>query len=140
MKRLSIFLAVSLVVLLSFEGFSHNIILPSEVASKKATIEKNLMVGLTSENEGLMMSAAYFLGEYQCECAVIPLMKLLHDSDNEKVRITAALSLAKIGTEKSLYAVKQNIIFDHSEAVRKLCRQFYTAAKLQKQIALEHAD
>jgi len=56
-------------------------------------------------------------------------MKLLHSECCEGVRITAALSLAKIGTQKGLYAVKQSGIFDHSEAVRKFCLQFYNAKK-----------
>jgi len=129
MNRITTLLASFLVLLLSFNGFSYNTKLPSTAIAKKAVIEKNLIKGLESGNEGIMLDAAYYLGEYKCESGVIPLMKILNNHENDGLRIAAALALTKIGTGKSLYAVKQNIYFDDSESVRKFCLQFYTAAK-----------
>ena len=129
MNRSTILLAAVFVLLFSFEGFSHSPNLPAAVAAKKMVIEKNLINALESNNEGLMQSATFYLGEYKSEKAVIPLMKLLHSDCCEGLRVMAALSLTKIGTPKSLYAVKQNGIFDQSEFVRKFCLQFYSATK-----------
>ncbi len=129
MNRVTILTACFLVLLLSSEIFSYSPNLPAAVSAKKAIIENNLINALESDNEGLMQSAAYYLGEYKSEKAVIPLMKLLHSDCCEGLRIMAALSLTKIGTAKSLFAVKQCGIFDHSESVKKFCNQFYFSTK-----------
>ncbi len=131
MKRTTILLTAFLILFISFEGFSYNPTLPSAVAAKKAVISQNLIKALESKNEGLTQSAAFYLGEFKCDNAVIPLMKLLHSDCCEGLRVMAALSLTKIGSPKGLYAVKQSGIFDHSEFVRKFCNQFYTATKEQ---------
>lgn len=138
MNRITTLLASFLVFLLSFNGFSYSPKLPSAAVAKKAVIEKNLIKALDSGNEGVMLDAAYYLGEYKCESGVIPLMKILNNHQNDGLRIVAALALTKIGTGKSLYAVKQNIYFDDSETVRKFCLQFYAAAKEKKQSYLEN--
>ena len=65
------------------------------------TIEDNLLVGISSENKGLRLSAAYFLGEIQSEKAIIPLMAILHDSDESCARQVAALALYKINSVKN---------------------------------------
>ncbi|MCK9426877.1 MAG: HEAT repeat domain-containing protein [Ignavibacteriaceae bacterium] len=128
MNRLTILLTSFFILLFAFEGFSYNPTLPEAVTAKKAVITQNLISALDSKNEGLMQSAAYYLGEYKCENAVIPLMKLLHSDCCEGLRVMAALSLTKIGTEKSLFAVRQSSIFDHSDFVRKFCLHFYLSA------------
>lgn len=132
MNRVTILLTSFFILLFTFEGFSDGRKLPTAFTSKKDLIEKNLILGLESNNEGAMLSAAYYLGEYRSESAVIPLMKLLHSTCCDELRIMAALSLTKIGTGKSLFAVKQNIYLDPSESVRKICLQFYTVAKENK--------
>lgn len=88
-------------------------------------IEKNYLSGLKSENEGLKLSSAYWLGEMKSKDAVNPLMRILHFSDKENNRILAALSLYKIASDKSLYALKMAAKFDSSERVRKMCATFY---------------
>ena len=86
---------------------------------------KNYLVGMKSDNEGLRFSCAYLLGEYKIEKAIIPLMAMLHNEKTEEGRIVAALSLIKIGTGQSIFAVKQAATFDKSERVRNLCSLFY---------------
>jgi len=137
MKRTTILLASLFMIVFSTIGFSYSPKLPKAVEAKKAIIAKNLIQGLESQNEGVMLSAAYYLGEYKCESGVIPLMKVLHSKCCEGLRIMAALSLTKIGTGKSLYAVKQNTYLNDSESVRKFCLQFYLAAKEKKPSYLE---
>ena len=86
---------------------------------------KNYLVGIKSDNLGLRTSCAYFIGEYKIEEGIIPLIRMLNNEKNEEARIMAALSLAKIGTGKSVYAIKQAAVFDRSERVRTLCARFY---------------
>lgn len=92
---------------------------------------KNYLVGLKSDNDGLRYSCAFLLGEYKIKKAVIPLMAMLHNEKTEEGRIMAALSLVKIGTGKSIFAVKQASIFDNSERVRNLCSVFYNHYSIQ---------
>ncbi|MBK8945072.1 MAG: hypothetical protein IPM32_07325 [Ignavibacteriae bacterium] len=89
------------------------------------TIEKNLLVGLKSDNQGLQFSCAYYLGEIKSKKAVIPLMKILHSSKVDGMRIIAALSLYKINSEQGMFAVKQAAKFDNCERVQRMCRNFY---------------
>jgi HEAT repeat protein len=94
--------------------------------AKYRQIEDNLLVGINTENRGLQISCAYFLGEMQSERAIIPLLKMLKSGETEEERIIAALSLAKIKSERGLFAIKQRIKFDDSERVQRLCEIFYT--------------
>jgi HEAT repeat protein len=93
--------------------------------AKYDLVEKNLLIGLASDNLGLRASCAYMLGEIGSTKAVIPLMAMLHCEGCEGARIMAGLSLYKIGTPMSIYAVKQAARFDDSERVRKACGRFY---------------
>jgi len=98
--------------------------------SNKATheqIEKNLIVGVNSDNYGLRVSSAYFLGEIKSSNSVNHLLKLLHNGETEEERIIAALSLIKIQSSIGTFAVKRSAIFDDSERVRKICDRFYSA-------------
>ena len=90
-------------------------------------IEENLLEGVQSENLGLKISSAYFLGEYKTEKAVMPLIKMLHTEKEESARIQAALSLIKIGNSKGIFMVKQAAKFDESKRVRNFCAKFYNA-------------
>jgi HEAT repeat protein len=57
---------------------------------------------------------------------VIPLLRILHQDENDEMRIAAALALYKIGSPIAIHAVKQSIRFDESERVSKLCASFYS--------------
>jgi len=96
----------------------------SSVKVSQNTIE-SLMNGLSSENLGLKSGCAYMIGELQLSKAVIPLMKILREDENDEMRIAAALALYKIGTPMAIYAVKQAIRFDESERVSRHCASFY---------------
>ena len=117
-----IFVALSLAFTINAKGI--------EKSKKidKAQIETNLFNGLKSDNFGLKSSSAFMLGEIKSEKAIIPLMEILKSSDNESLRILAALSLMKIGDARGLFAVKRAARFDISERVRRLCRNFHYAA------------
>jgi hypothetical protein len=85
----------------------------------------NLLIGIQSDNDGLRESAAYYLGEYRCPNAVLPLMAMLKNSEREATRIVAALALCRIGDARGAYAVKQAVKFDSSEKVRVLAAFYY---------------
>jgi len=85
----------------------------------------NLLIGIQSDNDGLRESAAYYLGEYRCPNAVLPLMALLKNSERETTRIVAALALCRIGDARGVFAVKQAVKFDSSEKVRVLAAFYY---------------
>ncbi len=121
-----LFLSVFFVLTITVSSFS----IGKTDPAKKNVMNRNLVItnlinGINSENQGLMISSAYFLGEVKSEEAVIPLMKILKSDDNEESRIMAALSLIKIGDSRGVYAVKQAIKYDESERVNKLCLNFY---------------
>jgi HEAT repeat protein len=91
----------------------------------EADITENLLEGLKSDNLGLRISCAYFLGERKSSEAVIPLMSVLRNDKNAEARIMAALSLYKIGSEKGIYAVKGAAEFEEDNTVKKMCETFY---------------
>ncbi len=93
---------------------------------KDSAIE-SLIMGINSENFGLRTSSAYLLGEFKCDKAIIPLLKMLKSEGREDARIVAALALLKIGDSRGIYAIKQAIRFDDSERVKRLCTNFYHA-------------
>jgi hypothetical protein len=95
--------------------------------NSKELTEKNLLVGLSSDNFGLRVSSAYFLGELKSEKAIIPLMKMLRSEEDERGRIMAALSLIKIENSRGIYMVKRSIEFNEFERVRDMCEHLYKA-------------
>lgn len=125
MKSSIILFAVSLILIFSFQ------ILPQETANQKSSemeaCFKTLQQGLGSDNLGLQAGCTYMVGELCCQRSVICLMKLLHNSSSEELRILAALSLYKIGDSRGIYAIKQSIKFDESKRVQRMCEIFYKA-------------
>jgi HEAT repeat protein len=90
-----------------------------------AKAEANLLSALASDNAGLRESAAYMLGEMGSTKAVVPLMRMLHDSETESARIVAALALCRIGDGRGVYAVRRAAQFDDSYSVQALCAWFH---------------
>jgi HEAT repeat protein len=104
----------------------------AEPVKEKRTINKdlaiqNLLIGLDSDNIGLTSSSAFYLGELSSTEAVIPLMKMLRNSEKEELRISAALALLKIGDARGIYAIKRAIVFDESKRVSDMCEKFYNS-------------
>ena len=107
-------------------------IIAAEPVKEQRTINQdlaiqNLLIGLDSDNAGLKSSSAYYLGELSSTEAVIPLMKMLRNSEREELRISAALALLKIGDERGIYAIKRAIVFDESKRVSDMCEKFYNS-------------
>jgi hypothetical protein len=126
MKRQIILFTFFLLVAFPFLTYAQTNV-PTQTSAKKNCVKKSLLLGMESENLGLQSCAAYMLGEFCCDEAVVPLLRILHNSSYEEMRIMAALSLYKIGDSRGIFAIKQAIRFDDSERVRELCDKFYTA-------------
>lgn len=122
MKKLFITLVAGLIVLTTSFAFPTSV---SKDHPKYDLIEANLIKGLKSGNNGLMFSSAMMLGDMQSERAITELNKILRDFEDESVKIAAALALTKIGTERSIFLVKQQSRFNDNEKVAKLCEKFY---------------
>jgi HEAT repeat protein len=123
MKRIVILFAA---VILLFPGSVLADNPPSSTEKmKNAVVEENLLVGLESGNAGLQVSCAYFLGEIQSDKAVIPLMRILHNEKDDRVRVAVALALMKIGDGRGIKAIKYAVQYDESEYVRNFCKKFY---------------
>jgi HEAT repeat protein len=118
MKKLSglLFIAVLLMATTAFA---------SSNKVKKELMEDNLIAGLQSDNLGLKTSSAYFLGEYGSSKCVNSLLKVLKSGETEEERISAAVSLIKIDSDKGFFAVKQRAKYDDSERVRRICSMLY---------------
>lgn len=89
--------------------------------------EQTLLNGIQEDNLGVKEGSVYMLGELKSAKAVIPLMKMLHDGEQESTRCIAALALCQIGDPRGLYAVKQAAHFDNSNCVAQRCAWFYNA-------------
>ena len=88
-------------------------------------IEENYLIGLNSDNMGLKISCAYFLGEMKSRKAVIPLMQILNSEQHEGARIIAAWSLVKIGDPIGIYLVQKLSESCDCSSVRCMCDHFY---------------
>jgi len=89
--------------------------------------EQTLLNGIQEDNQGVKEGSAYMLGELKSTKAVIPLMKMLRDGENESTRCVAALALCRIGDPRGVYAVKQAAHFDESKCVAQRCAWFYNS-------------
>jgi HEAT repeat protein len=125
MKRI-IVISTVISVLFTANLFSKNLIKPKNSAQTKITVE-NLLRGVSSENSGLRLSCAYYLGELKSEKALIPLMKMLRSDKKECNRIMAALSLFKLQSERAVFMIKREATFNNSKRVREMCKIFYEA-------------
>lgn len=110
---------------------------PKSIINVNNNTVETLIIGLESDNDGLRSSSAYMIGELQLNKGIIPLMRVLHNEENEDLRIAAALALYKIGSPVAIYAVKQASKFDESERVSKHCASFYNEYKKNKLIGEE---
>jgi len=123
MKLLSVFI-VTITLLLSGTIVNAKTINPVKGLNKHL-VELNLVEGISSENEGLKVSAAYLAGELKSTMSVIPLLKMFNSETDDHVRIAAALSLLKIGDPRGLKAIKFAYQHDSSQYIRDICFGFY---------------
>jgi hypothetical protein len=125
MKNLTKLFAIAFLLFLSIQIFSQGNT-EKNISPKECCI-KSLLQGLQSDNLGLQAGCTYMLGELCCGKSVIVLMDILHNNPSEELRVLAALSLYKIRDSRGIFAIKQEMKFDESERVRRMCEKFYRA-------------
>lgn len=121
MKHKNIFVITFLITFLSTS------LLAGPNSAKNDLIEQNYIQGIKSENQGLKVSSAFFLGELKSTKAVIPLMRILREDNCDGARLAAALALVKIGDARGVYIVKKAVDFNDCEKVRKMAKHLYAA-------------
>ena len=129
MKKLQIVVTTICLTLLTSSFIYGGEVSKKTGKSSREMIVSNLLEGLKSSNCGLKMSCAYFLGELKSERAVIPLMKMLRDEENECSRLMAALALIKIEDARGVFMVKRQAEFDDCLRVRNICKILYKAVQ-----------
>lgn len=132
MKVSKLFSLILLSLLFLYNVTFANDELDPRIKAQYSTVEKNLLEGLKSDNEGLRVSCEYYLGEMKSKKAVIPLMHILRDDPSYPARIVAALSLIKIEDPQGVYMVGRSIDFNTNEGVRKMSKKFYLSHLLKK--------
>ena len=107
---------------------------------KKSAVVDNLTNGIVSDNNGLKTSSANVLSslitdEYlqsdDATKAMIPLLVMLENGQNECERIAAAVALYKLGNPIGIYRLRGVAKFDDNEKVSTVCKNlYYTYHKL----------
>jgi len=123
MKRLLIPLVLLMMAGASSSVLAKDGVLPPGVDKK--IVETNLLNGLAIPNVGLQRSCIFMLGKIESERAVIPLMAVLHDNPDVKVREAAAWALCRIGDARGTYVVKMAAVYDPSSKVQATCAWYY---------------
>jgi hypothetical protein len=95
------------------------------VSAKYKTIEANYLAGLNSNNNGLKVSSAYFLGNMKSHKAVIPLMKMFRNEKNDGAKLIAAWSLLKIGDSRGVFLVKRESELGNCDGIRCMLDHLY---------------
>jgi hypothetical protein len=115
------FIFVVAIATVSFAQASKEI----KVSAKYETIEANYLSGLYSDNHGLKVSSAYFLGDMKSQRAVIPLMKMFRNEKNDGAKLVAAWSLLKIGDSRGVFLVKRESELGNCDGIRCMLGQLY---------------
>ena len=123
-KLLFLWLSLSFVVAIATVSFAQA---DKEIStpSKYEAIEANYLTGLNSDNQGLKVSSAYFLGNIKSSRAVIPLMKMFRTEKNNGAKLVAAWSLLKIGDSRGVFLVKRESEIGNCEGINCMLHQLY---------------
>lgn len=87
---------------------------------------KSLIMGITSENQGLRKSAIFYAGQYKLEAAVDCLIEELQKEEDSSTKILIALSLYKIGNPIAIDYIKEVAAKDENENVKNMFSTIYS--------------
>ncbi len=85
----------------------------------------NLLDGIKSENDGVKRSSIYFVGYYRIAEAEEALIEQLKKEQNPSNRILIALVLYELRSEDGLLAVKNLVVNDNNQKVRRMSTHIY---------------
>jgi len=108
MKKITVFMMM--LVFITSAGFAKTL----------SDYDQNLIQCLKDDNVGIRSSAAQLLGERKVVQAVEPLINMLQNEKDFKVRIMAAIALHKIGDEKALPVLKKVARTDRNRTARRV--------------------
>jgi hypothetical protein len=92
---------------------------------KNAKKEANYLSALNSSNENLRINSAYMLGEMRSKKAVIPLMDIFRQDEDEGAKLVAALSLLKIGDARGIFLVRRSIELNENEGITIILQHLF---------------
>lgn len=128
MKKLTLTILLVLSLFITSNVLAQNYKIPLDHPDYEK-IEANLLDGLKSETKGLQFSSAFALGEMKSELAINHLIKMLRSHEDDDFRVLAALSLAKIGTERCKFMIRRVGEFIDNPKVSKFCERFLAVEK-----------
>jgi hypothetical protein len=96
---------------------------------KKA--EMNYIKALSSDNQGVRLSAANHIAIYRLTSANEKLVDVLKNDTVESVRMAAALALITIGDQKGVKAIEEVASADKNTVVAKFCSSLLDASNKQ---------
>ncbi|NOZ61438.1 MAG: HEAT repeat domain-containing protein [Calditrichaeota bacterium] len=86
----------------------------------KTSDNHQLIQFLKDDNIGIRSSAAQLLGERKVKEAVEPLIQMLKNAKNFRMRIVVAVALHKIGDQRALPVLKKVAVNDPNKTVRRV--------------------
>jgi hypothetical protein len=130
-NAICVLLSVFFVIVVSSSMFAQADKEATTTPTKYERIESNYLTGLNSDNHGLEVSSAYFLGEMKSEKAVIPLMKKFRNEKDEGAKLVYAWSLLKIGNSRGVFLVKRETELGDCDAIRSMLQYLYNDHSLK---------
>ena len=93
---------------------------------------KNLIAGISHENEGVRKDAIYYAGKFRVTQAVDALIQQLEKEENPSTRVLIILSLYMLGDERGLEAIYRTAYTDSNANVKRLCNAIYLEVEKDK--------
>jgi hypothetical protein len=93
--------------------------------TKYASVEANYLIGLKSKNEGFKANCAYYLGEMKSKKAVVPLMDMFRNENNDGSKLVAAWSLLRIGDPRGVFLIKRSMDLRENDTINIMLQHFY---------------
>jgi HEAT repeat protein len=111
--------------------------IPQLSPAKWAAAEKNYIQALSSDNDGVRISAATFLGRYQLKGGTDALIEMLHSDKSEQARSAAAFSLVLLNETRGVKAVEEASLYDGSDKVAAFCARLLNMQTAESYMTLE---
>jgi HEAT repeat protein len=117
----------NLIVTAAFALFATVNLSAASIAAPVPTVEQLLLQLKEAKTDVAKGDIVYQLGEMEAQEATDALLDVFYNAEHEGLRVMAALSIAKIGDDKGLDAIKNAAHTDDSPYVKKMCGVFYVA-------------
>jgi len=92
----------------------------------------NLVMGVTSENEGLKRSSIYYAGKYRVSELSNVILDEMKNETNPEMRCLMAMSLYKIKDADAMDYITKLARYESDKKVRNMCRAITELYSLEK--------